>query len=180
MPDTQQDKQPQASINSDDSRKNVSLNSCCAEDTQRIGRVIGEHAQAGDIVLLVGDLGAGKTTLTQGILWGLGSVEYARSPTFVLATEYEGRIHLYHIDLYRLDNIQDMSDLGLDEYLYGEGITVVEWADKGTGLFPEDTLKVSLKSSGEDTRVIKFEYLDDRHKPMADSLESISECASER
>ena len=179
MSNTQEENQGSSFSRSDNTVHSTSIESCCAEHTRRIGRALGEHAQPGDILLLQGDLGAGKTTLTQGILWGLGSDEYARSPTFVLVTEYEGRIPMYHVDLYRLDNIQDMSDLGLDEYLYGDGVTVVEWANKGTGLFPEDTLKISLITTGEETRNITFEYVEDRHKATIDALTSISQNVSE-
>ena len=84
------------------------------EETQAIGRLLGAQAMRGDVFLLVGELGAGKTCLTQGIVWGLGSREYARSPSFVLVSQYQGRLTTYHIDLYRLDSIQEIADLGLD------------------------------------------------------------------
>ena len=80
------------------------------EDTHKIGRRIGSKAQSGDVLLLVGDLGAGKTTLTQGILWGLGGTEYARSPTFVLVNEYPARLTMYHMDLYRLNSIEEIEE----------------------------------------------------------------------
>ena len=115
------------------------------EDTQAIGRLLGTHAIAGDVFLLVGGLGAGKTCLTQGILWGLGVNEYARSPTFVLVSQYRGRLMLYHIDLYRVDAIGEIADLGLDEYLFGEGVCVVEWAEKAPSVFPEHNLTVQIE-----------------------------------
>jgi len=89
------------------------------EQTQKFGVSIGEVALPGDIFLLVGGLGVGKTCLTQGIAWGLGIKEYAVSPSFVLVRELYGRLPLYHIDLYRLDRIEEILELGLDEYLYG-------------------------------------------------------------
>ena len=92
-----------------------------ADETQSLGAHLGELAQPGDIFLLCGNLGAGKTCLTQGIVWGLGSQEYALSPTFVLMREIQARLPLYHIDLYRLDQIAEVSDLGLDDYLYWRG-----------------------------------------------------------
>ena len=101
-----------------------------AEETLRIGAELGERLQPGDALLLTGDLGAGKTTLTQGIALGLGVAERPRSPTFVMATEYHGRLPLYHLDLYRVDELAELGDLGLDEYLNGDGVTVVEWADR--------------------------------------------------
>ncbi len=95
------------------------------EETQELGRSIGKLALPGDIYLLVGQLGAGKTCLTQGIAWGLDIHEYTLSPTFVIMRELYGRMPLYHIDFYRLDNIAEISDLGLDDYLYGKGVCVI-------------------------------------------------------
>ena len=108
----------------------LTLSSYGPEETQAIGRILGRSAEPGDVFLLVGDLGAGKTCLTQGILFGLGSEEFARSPTFVLVSQYPGRLTMYHMDLYRLDTFAEVLDLGLDEYLFGDGVSVVEWADK--------------------------------------------------
>ena len=126
------------------------------EDTRKVGRILGLHAQPGFIYLLSGELGTGKTCLTQGVLWGLGKNEYARSPTFVLVTQYPGRLTLYHIDLYRLDSIQGVLDLGLDEYLYGDGLCVVEWADKARDLWPEERLDIRMERLDEDTRRLTF------------------------
>ena len=106
------------------------------EETRAIGRIVGEHAAPGDVVLLTGELGTGKTCLTQGILSGLGSDELARSPTFVLIAEYRGRMPMYHMDLYRIGSLEQAEELGIDEYLDGDGLTVVEWADNVPGIFP--------------------------------------------
>ena len=114
------------------------------EETRRLGFFLGELAQPGHIYLLSGNLGVGKTCLTQGIVWGLGSQEYALSPTFVLMREIKGRLPLYHIDLYRLDHIAEISDLGLDDYLYGQGLCVVEWAEKGAGILPSEHLQIKI------------------------------------
>ena len=122
------------------------------EETQALGKVLGAFAKPGDVFLLVGELGAGKTCLTQGILWGLGAEEYARSPTFVLVSQYRARLMLYHIDLYRVDAIGEIADLGLDEYLFGEGVCVVEWAQKALSVFPEQNLTVQIESLDETTR----------------------------
>ena len=109
------------------------------EDTQRIGRALGAHAGPGHIYLLLGELGAGKTCFAQGVLWGLGVDEYARSPSFVLVAQYQGRLTMYHIDLYRLDTADEVYDLGLEEYLCGDGVCVVEWADRASSLLSQDT-----------------------------------------
>ena len=114
-----------------------------AEETQALGRALGAVVQIGDLFLLSGDLGTGKTTLTQGIAWGAGVTTYAHSPTFVLVHQYAGRITLYHLDLYRLESLLEVSDLGVDEML-SEGACVVEWAEKAEGVFPAEHLSVEL------------------------------------
>jgi len=115
------------------------------EETRQLGRRIGELAVAGDVYLLTGELGTGKTCLTQGIAWGLGIDEYALSPTFVIMREMHGRLSLYHVDLYRLDDVAEIADLGLDDYFYGgSGIVVVEWAEKGLAVLPPEHLMVKI------------------------------------
>lgn len=114
------------------------------EQTQKIGRQIGEMAKPGDVMLLIGSLGAGKTCLTQGIAWGLSVTDYTSSPSFVLMREYKGRLPLYHVDLYRLGGVDEVADLGLDDYLYGEGVCVVEWADRALDLMPPEHLLIQL------------------------------------
>ena len=101
------------------------------EVTRELGRRIGELARPGDVYLLTGNLGAGKTCLTQGIAWGLGIDDYAMSPTFIIVRELYGRLPLYHIDLYRLDRIEESIDLGLDEYFLGGGVSVEEKNARG-------------------------------------------------
>jgi tRNA threonylcarbamoyladenosine biosynthesis protein TsaE len=138
------------------------------EETLELGSHLGEIARAGDIYLLSGNLGVGKTCLTQGIARGLGSLEYALSPTFVLMREIHGRLHLYHIDLYRLDRIEEIADLGLDDYLYGQGICVIEWAEKGLGVLPLAHLMIKIDYSGADSvhindRSIKIEARGNRY-----------------
>ena len=105
------------------------------EETQALGRRLGEVMGGGELVLMSGDLGAGKTCMTQGIAWGLGVNEHARSPTFVLVSEYEGRHTLFHADLYRVDDPLEAEDLGLDETYGNGGVCVVEWAEKADSLF---------------------------------------------
>lgn len=135
-------------------------------ETQALGRRIGEMMQGGELVLMVGDLGAGKTCMTQGIAWGLGVVEYARSPTFVLVSEYEGRHTLYHADLYRIDDPLEIEDLGLDETYGNGGICVVEWAEKGDWLFPEDNLRVDITVIGAEERVVELRAGGPRHEEL--------------
>ncbi|MDA1129696.1 MAG: tRNA (adenosine(37)-N6)-threonylcarbamoyltransferase complex ATPase subunit type 1 TsaE [Chloroflexi bacterium] len=126
--------------------------------TNSLGRTIGEHALAGDVLLLTGPLGAGKTCLTQGIALGLGVEGYVRSPTFVLMTRHQGRLTLHHVDLYRVEGAAEAWDLGLDEQLFGEGVCVIEWADRAAEIFPEDCLWIDLDyDEKEDQRVINVE-----------------------
>ena len=142
-----------------------------AEDTQNLGRAIGQRAQAGDIYLLHGPLGAGKTCLTQGIAWGLDVTGHARSPTFVLMNVYRGRLEMYHLDLYRVSGSSEAWDLGLEEQLFGDGICVVEWADRAEDLFPEDSLRIFLEYAGEENdRAISIETDGERFRPLLEEL----------
>ena len=113
--------------------------------TRRIGQVIGQAARAGDVYLLTGALGAGKTCLTQGIARGLGAAGYARSPTFVLVTRYRGRLDIHHADLYRIEQPAEAWDLGLEDIIAaGEDVLIVEWADRAADIFPDDALWIAL------------------------------------
>jgi tRNA threonylcarbamoyladenosine biosynthesis protein TsaE len=122
---------------------NIQFETHSRDDTLSLGKKIGRHLEAGDIVLLFGDLGAGKTTLTQGIARGLGVAkkEYVRSPTFTLVNEYQGKVPVFHIDLYRIASFQELEDLGLEEVFSGEGISIVEWAEK---LFAREDVSIPL------------------------------------
>ena len=126
--------------------------------TQALGKIIGESVSAGDVILLTGELGSGKTCLTQGIALGLGVQGYVRSPTFVLMTRHRGRLTLHHVDLYRMGSPAEAWDLGLDEQLFGEGLFVIEWADRAAEIFPEDCLWIDLDYGlDSDSRHITFE-----------------------
>ena len=122
------------------------------EQTQKLGFRLGELALPGDIFLLVGELGTGKTCLTQGIAWGLDIQEYTMSPSFVIMRELYGRLPLYHIDLYRLDRIEEIADLGLDDYLYGKGVCVIEWAEKGLSQLPPEHLLIQINHLSDTER----------------------------
>jgi len=135
----------------------ITLTTSGADETRRVGAAMGRAAQAGDIILLQGELGAGKTTLTQGILRGLGSDDYASSPTFVLISQYPARLTLYHVDLYRISKPEDTFELGLDEILDGDGLCVVEWAERALEQFPAEHLTVKLLRTGDETRSLVIE-----------------------
>jgi len=126
--------------------------------TQALGRYLGETARAGEVITLAGSLGAGKTTLTQAIGQGLEVPQscYITSPTFSLLHEYPGRLPLYHLDLYRLSEETEIEDLGLLEYLYGIGLSVIEWPDRLGSLMPEDRLHIELSLLNETARLAKI------------------------
>lgn len=128
------------------------------EETLRFGRHLGRTARPGDIFTLTGDLGAGKTTLTQAIGQGLAVAEayYITSPTFSLLHEYPGRIPLYHMDLYRLGSPEEIEELGFDDYLYGDGLTVIEWPDRLGHLMPESRLDIHLSMVYETARCARI------------------------
>lgn len=151
----------------------MNLISHSPEETQRLGTRIGKLASPGDIFLLVGGLGTGKTCLTQGIAWGLGIKEYAVSPSFVLVRELYGRLPLYHIDLYRLDHIEEIAELGLDDYLYGKGVCVVEWAEKGLSVLPLEHLLIEISYLSSTERSFHFKPSGRRYLEMLDQLHSV-------
>ena len=140
------------------------------EETQRLGQELGRMAQAGDVVLLSGVLGAGKTCLTQGIAWGLEIEGYATSPSFVLVNEYRGRLPMYHIDLYRLDNVAEITDLGLDDYLYGKGLCVVEWADKSPDSLPPQNLSIKISLVGDTDRKLELKSHGERYTNLLSQI----------
>jgi tRNA threonylcarbamoyladenosine biosynthesis protein TsaE len=140
------------------------------EETQALGRRLGKIAQASDVILLVGKLGAGKTCLTQGIAWGLSIDEYAASPSFVLVRELYGRLPLYHVDFYRLENLEEIAELGLDEYFYGKGVTVVEWAEKALELLPPENLLIEMEYVAENERRLKLKPSGQRYREMLAEL----------
>ena len=136
--------------------RSMRLNTYSPEQTQSIGRLIGEKARPGDVYLLSGPLGAGKTCLTQGLARGLGVEGYVRSPTFVLMTRHHGRLTLHHIDLYRIGSPAEAWDLGLDEQLFDSGVCVIEWAERAEELLPEDALwlEFSYGESGDEREIV--------------------------
>jgi len=121
-------------------------------ETGRLGRALGASLPAGGFVALTGELGSGKTVLAQGIAEGLGCPGVASSPTFVIVNEYEGRRPVYHVDLYRVSDPASLEDLGYREIFYGDGVAVVEWADRVPSLLPDDRLDASLEIAGADAR----------------------------
>ena len=126
------------------------------KETLNFGAELSRRFKKGDFVALIGDLGAGKTVLTKGIAKGLGvkNSNYVNSPTFVIIKEYKGKLPLYHFDLYRLDHPGMLDAENFEEYFYGDGVTVVEWADKIKGLLPKKRWEIRMSVAGEDKRKI--------------------------
>lgn len=124
------------------------------EDTLNLGKKIGDVLKPGDILLLEGNLGAGKTTFTQGLAEGLGVDEFVNSPTFVIINEYfSGHLPLYHMDLYRLEDEAQLYDLGVEDYFFGNGVSVVEWPEIALSLLPEAYTRLTFLREGQGREV---------------------------
>lgn len=127
------------------------------EHTLSIGKSIGSFLQKGDVIALQGTLAAGKTTITKGIAVGLGISETITSPTFTLISEYNGRLRLYHMDVYRLDSTEDFLNLGVDEMLYGQGVCIVEWSEKVMSEMPRSSIRIVLEILPDGNRCISVD-----------------------
>jgi tRNA threonylcarbamoyladenosine biosynthesis protein TsaE len=128
------------------------------EQTRRLGTHLGKYLQRGDVILLHGEFGTGKTTLTQGIAAGLGiDSKYVNSPTFTLVNEYRGgKLRLYHIDLYRLEGNEQVATLGLEDYFAGDGVVVMEWPEEATSWLSPERLDIQLGHLNETKRTLRF------------------------
>lgn len=144
-----------------------------AEETRRLGRAFGEVVPPGLIVLLNGDLGAGKTCFAQGVAGGLGVPANlpVTSPTYTLLNIHHGRLPLYHFDLYRLSQVDDLADLGYDEFAEGDGLTLVEWADRMTDALTA-SLSVAIEHIDEEQRSFRFVAFDQRGRELLEQLAS--------
>ncbi len=164
--------------------KTIVLHSPSERCTCAIGRKIGENLEPGDVLALRGELGAGKTFLTRAMAHGLGvpaSIPIT-SPTFTIINEYDGRLHLYHIDLYRLAGVDDLDTLAWQEALFGEGIAVVEWPDRMGPLLPEDRWDIRIEITGDDSRTFTLEAHGEQNAARAekwfDQLNLIAEASA--
>ena len=119
------------------------------QDTVKLGRLIGEKLKAGDIICLNGEMGCGKTYFTKGIAKGLNIAETITSPTFTIVNEYTGRLKLYHFDVYRVNDIDEIEAIGFDEYIFSDAVSVIEWSDYIKELIPNNHLNVDIKKLPE-------------------------------
>ncbi len=116
-----------------------------SEETIKLGQKFGTLLTKGSIVGFFGNLGSGKTTMIKGVTQGLGVKELVKSPSFVVVTEYQGILPIYHIDLYRINKFNELSEIGFEQYLYGDGVSLIEWADRAENLLPDNTIKINIE-----------------------------------
>lgn len=150
---------------------NLTFISSSEEETYSLGETIGELVEAGQIILLSGDLGAGKTVLAQGICAGLGVLEDVTSPTFNLINEYEGDLTVYHMDLYRLEKEEELYDLAIEEYLESDGVVIIEWPDLVYDLLPPDFIYIKINTLAEEEREISLEGEGENSLTLLERLE---------
>lgn len=149
-----------------------------AADTAELGRKLGSMLWKGDNVCLIGELGTGKTAFTGGIAKGLGISGYITSPTFTIVNEYEGRLPLYHFDVYRISDVDEMLDTGYYEYIDGDGVTVIEWADLIRDILPSERIEVRIEKNddGSDCRTITMRFIGERPAEYERRLADESAC----
>lgn len=141
------------------------------EETFSFGKKIGELVEEGQLILLAGNLGAGKTVITKGICAGLDVLEDVTSPTFNLINEYEGDLIVYHMDLYRLEKEEELYDLAFEDYLESEGVVIIEWPDLAYDLLPPDFIYIKINSISEEKREITLEAEGDKSTILLERLE---------
>ncbi|WHH57563.1 tRNA (adenosine(37)-N6)-threonylcarbamoyltransferase complex ATPase subunit type 1 TsaE [Petroclostridium sp. X23] len=151
------------------SSNGVVLKSNSPEETAHIAYRLGQALKPGDVLCLGGDLGAGKTAFTKGLVKAFGVREDVTSPTFTIVNEYEGTIPIYHFDVYRIHDADEMFEIGFEEYIYGEGISIIEWAENIKDLLPPSYFQISINKDlekGENYREIVIESIGNIYKDM--------------
>ena len=148
------------------------------EQTIELGNLIGSLLKAGDVVALIGQLGAGKTYLTKGIAEGQGVKDRKEvtSPSFVLVKQYMGRMPIYHFDAYRIKSPDEMYDIDCVRFFWGEGISIIEWADKVMECLPDDFIKITIETVGETSRDIHISYQGERYRSFMEEFKEGVEC----
>ncbi len=130
----------------------IVIETTSADETHEFGRMLGALLEPGDVVALRGELGAGKTVLAQGVAVALGFDGYVSSPSFVIVNEYRGRVDIRHVDLYRIEDESEIDDLGYRELFFGDGVALVEWAERGASFLPGDRVDVLIETAGRERR----------------------------
>lgn len=149
-------------------------------DTDALGQRLGQVVEAGTVIAMTGNLGAGKTRFVQAATIGLGVTEDdVSSPTFVLIREYAGRLPVYHFDTYRLRDVDEFNELGATDYLFGDGVCFVEWAERVTDVLPRDRLDVVIEVTGERSRRFQFRSHGPRSRSLLARLKSEAKCQSD-
>lgn len=146
------------------------------EDTVNFGKKLGYVLNHGDIICLSGDLGTGKTALTNGIAKSLGIESYITSPTFTLVNEYEGRLPLYHFDVYRIADPDEMFDIGFDEYINSQGIVIIEWGEQINEILPKEIIKIKITKNlekGLDVRELTVDFIGQKYIGYEEKLKSL-------
>ncbi len=136
------------------------------EELNSLGVQLGKLCGTNDIICLIGDLGTGKTHLTKGIAKGLEIEDHITSPTFTIVNEYDGRLKLYHFDVYRVNDPDEIAAIGFDEYIFGDGVSIIEWANYIEDLIPDESLTINIEklpNMGETYRKITITYTDSRY-----------------
>lgn len=155
-------------------KKMKQIKTCSPDETMLVGRALGSILNSGDVVCLTGDLGTGKTAFTNGMAQALGIKEYVTSPTFTIVNEYKTEVPLYHFDVYRISDPEEMYDIGFEEYLYGDGIVVIEWAELIKDILPDELIWVKISknlNSGVDAREIEIDFIGEKYRSYIDRLE---------
>ena len=151
---------------------NLTIITKIPEETKNLGKEVGKLAKPGDLLAFYGELGAGKTCFIQGISLGLKVKDYVTSPSFTIINEYQGKVPIYHFDLFRL-NAEEIFELGYEEYFYGEGLTVIEWAEKIEQFLPKEHLKIDIKFKDLYERKISFISQGDRFYKLLKEISRI-------
>ncbi|MGO1370071.1 tRNA (adenosine(37)-N6)-threonylcarbamoyltransferase complex ATPase subunit type 1 TsaE [Senegalia sp. (in: firmicutes)] len=142
-------------------------------ETEKLGEKIGKLLNSGDVICLDGDLGAGKTTLTKSIARGLEVEEYVTSPTFTIVNEYDGRLHVNHFDVYRIADIDEMYDIGYEEYIYSESVSIIEWASNIGEILPDQRIEIYIETIDANSRKFNIKLIGERYKYLEEELRKI-------
>ncbi len=150
----------------------IVIETMSADETRELGGVLGALLDSGDVVALRGELGTGKTVLAQGVAVALGFDGYVSSPSFVIVNAYRGRVDIHHVDLYRISDEGEIDDLGYRELFFGDGVAIVEWAERGSGFLPDDRIDIHIESTGRDQRTFTVSSSGPRSETIVRGLEA--------